>query len=501
MTINVANVTANQTFGSWLTTTNILARVITQNTVTLDSTSGGSKSTGNGYVIGSFGANNLYVGAGIAGGNLTSNSTLNLIGNIAFQYNTANLATITSNSTYSNLTLNTNTFIANTTGNISLTSAYLLLSTSNAVFSNSLSVNGSITVANTIAVTGNATFSNTLAATGNATFSNNVSVAGSLSSANLTVTTNTASFGNSFYSLSNGSVGIGTNTPDSTLKVVGTANITGNSAVGGYLNIANGITVSNTLSVNSSFVNVTANMSIGGNLNVTGNLIYTGVSSGNMMPISNNSYYLGNTSLYWNFEYVSNLYTNNITVSNTFTTTGNATFSNVATFNGNVVFSNNTIFNTNPTVNGSLTVTGNASVSGSLTITNFTANNITATSNLSANGVFILNQVSQSIANSYTFSNTTTPANVDIFSASSYRSLEYLVQLVDSSLGLPAYHITKILVVHDNVTTYMTEYGTIFNTQNLGTFTTGINAGSLFLQLTPTTANVVCKFVRTAFTV
>ena len=489
MTITVANVSANQTFGSWLTTTNILARIASQNTVTLDSTTGGSKSTGNGYVIGSFGANNIYVGAGIAGGNLTSNSTLNLIGNIAFQYNTANLATITSNGTYSNFTLNTNTFIANATGNISLTGTNLLISASNAAFSNSISANGSLTVANTLAVTGNATFSN------------NVNIAGSLSSANLTVTTNAVSFGSAAYILSNGSIGIGTNTPDSTFKLVGTANITGNSAVGGFLTVANGVTVSNSLIVNSSFVNVISSMSVGGNLNVTGNLIYTGVSSGNMMPIANNAYYMGNTSLYWNTEYVTNLYTNNITISNTFNATGNATFSNVVTFNSNVIFTSNTLFNTNPTVNGSLTVTGNASVSGSLNITTFTANNITASSNLSANGVFILNQVAQSVANTYTFANTTTPANVDIFSASSYRSLEYLVQLVDSSLGLPAYHITKILVVHDNVTTYMTEYGTIFNTQNLGTFTTGINAGSLFLQLTPTTSNVVCKFVRTAFTV
>ena len=165
MTITVANVSANQTFGSWLTTTNILARIASQNTVTLDSTTGGSKSTGNGYVIGSFGANNIYVGAGIAGGNLTSNSTLNLIGNIAFQYNTANLATITSNGTYSNFTLNTNTFIANATGNISLTGTNLLISASNAAFSNSISANGSLTVANTLAVTGNATFANTLAVT------------------------------------------------------------------------------------------------------------------------------------------------------------------------------------------------------------------------------------------------------------------------------------------------------------------------------------------------
>ena len=47
----------------------------------------------------------------------------------------------------------------------------------------------------------------------------------------------------------------------------------------------------------------------------------------------------------------------------------------------------------------------------------------------------------------------------------------------------------------------MTEYGTVFNPQNLGTFTSGITAGNLYLQLTPTTANVVCKFMRTVVTV
>ena len=87
----------------------------------------------------------------------------------------------------------------------------------------------------------------------------------------------------------------------------------------------------------------------------------------------------------------------------------------------------------------------------------------------------------------------------DLFLASTYRSAEYTIQLIDSSLATPAYEITKIFVTHDASQAYMTEYGQIYNTQLLGTFTSGINGGNFFLQLTPTTANVVCKFTRTSF--
>ena len=58
MTITVTTVANNQSFGGWLATTNRLANIASQNTVTIDYTSGGSLSTGNGYVNGYFGANN-----------------------------------------------------------------------------------------------------------------------------------------------------------------------------------------------------------------------------------------------------------------------------------------------------------------------------------------------------------------------------------------------------------------------------------------------------------
>ena len=74
MTIATANVSANQTFGAWLTLTNKLARIISQNTVTVDSTTGGSQTIGNGHVLGYFGADYLYSNVSFTANAITSDS-------------------------------------------------------------------------------------------------------------------------------------------------------------------------------------------------------------------------------------------------------------------------------------------------------------------------------------------------------------------------------------------------------------------------------------------
>ena len=138
----------------------------------------------------------------------------------------------------------------------------------------------------------------------------------------------------------------------------------------------------------------------------------------------------------------------------------------------------------NTTPNATLQVQGNANVSGNAVI----------------GGTILINNIITAYANSYTFSNSIAAANIDVFSSSTYRSAEYTLQLYDTTLATPAFEITKILIIHDNSNnTYMTEFGQIYNSQLLGTFTSGITAGNLYLQLTPTTANVVCKFIRNTF--
>lgn len=69
MTITVSTVANTQTFGAWLATTNRLANLMSQNTVTSDSSNTGSVTTGNTFVNGYFGATYLVVGPALDSSN------------------------------------------------------------------------------------------------------------------------------------------------------------------------------------------------------------------------------------------------------------------------------------------------------------------------------------------------------------------------------------------------------------------------------------------------
>lgn len=82
MTIPVSNVdVVTDTFGSWVQKTNQIAGILTANAVTVDVTSTGSVSTGNGFVNGIFGACTL-VASTLRGGNVAVSNTLNIEGNV-----------------------------------------------------------------------------------------------------------------------------------------------------------------------------------------------------------------------------------------------------------------------------------------------------------------------------------------------------------------------------------------------------------------------------------
>ena len=252
MTINVANVSSNQSFGAWLNTTNLLTVMMSQNTVTVDSTAGGSKSTGNGYIFGSFGANTLFVGNSISGGNLTSNSTLFVLGNTVFQYATSNLISVNANTNGSNVSTNANTIYLTTpiTGNTTISGGVLYLNTVNVNIQNVLSVGG------------------------------NTFITGALSSANLTTTTNVVTIGTSTYHVANGNVGIGNTAPNATLQVQGNANISGNVVISGTTTTGNTTVIGN-LVVGTNGTNVTiTNTSINIDDTVYANSSYVTVANG-----------------------------------------------------------------------------------------------------------------------------------------------------------------------------------------------------------------------------
>lgn len=177
------------------------------------------------------------------------------------------------------------------------------------------------TLSNTIAVTGNATFSNTIAVVGQATFTANVVV-------------DTSTF---YVDTTNHRVGVITTTPDASLSVAGTANVSGNTTIGGKL------------------VQV-ANASFSNTIVVTGNA----------------------------------------TFSNTIAVTGPATFSNTVTIAANVAVDTNVLFvdtlNNRVGINDAtpavaLAITGSSTVSANLTANNLLINaDATINGNLSVNG-------------------------------------------------------------------------------------------------------------------
>jgi len=83
------------------------------------------------------------------------------------------------------------------------------------------------------------------------------------------------------------------------------------------------------------------------------------------------------------------------------------------------------------------------------------------------------------LLSSYTsgFIVTNSNINLDSFSASSYRTAKYVVQIVDGT----KVHVEEILVFHDGTNVYMTEYAIATSQGELGTFDAGLSAGTVTL--------------------
>lgn len=257
MAIPLANVATTDTFQTWLNTTNFLATYMSGSVVTVNSTF--SSTTGNGAVVGSFGATTLFANSALRGGNSSVASTLNITSNTVI------------------------TGTANVSGVASFASA---------VNAASLSVTG------TANVFGAAGFSSTvnaasLGVSGQAVFSSSVSAA------NLTTTTNTVTFGSAVYISGNGNVGVGTATPGSPLTISGNALVSGSLTLTGSLTTNTFVSPSASFSGNVSILgtNVTANnlLLIGDGTNAfirptnSGSFLFLGANnSSNLVTIASN---------------------------------------------------------------------------------------------------------------------------------------------------------------------------------------------------------------------
>lgn len=533
MTISVANVLTTDTFGSWLTRTNTLATIASQNAVTVDATAGGSLSTGNGYVNGFFGANTVVAFTGIAGGSLTTGNTLNLLTNTVFGFGGTNVVMMTANATTANVVISSNAItLSAVNGNTRISGNFLNVNASTTnVTSTSLNANSNVTITgnttlkanstfNILSVTGNSSVAVLLANTTNTTFVGNVTVANSVIVNNLANVNQLNVYG------------------AVTSNIAGNLRVEGSVSIGGtfsYTGSANGDLIPATTDFfrlgNSSlrWADLWSNNVYATTANVT-SLVVTGNTSfaNSLIPAANVTQNVGSSALYWNQAFVANTNSNNVIVSNNVFVPAGTAAAPTVTFTGNtdtglfrsatatlavaaagtqkmtvnattvavnaaITAANTFTLTGNATFSNTITVTGNATLSNTLTVAGVT----TLSSNVATPATLILNNIAHQFANSFTFNNSTATANVDTVSASLYRSYEYTVQLSDATTSPARYQLTKLLLVHDGTTPYLTEYGIIFNSSQMGLFDAVINAGNIALQLTPTSANVVVRFVRT----
>jgi hypothetical protein len=99
-------------------------------------------------------------------------------------------------------------------------------------------------------------------------------------------------------------------------------------------------------------------------------------------------------------------------------------------------------------------------------------------------------------SNTFTTGSTSQVA-VDSFSASTYRSAKYEVQVTSGT----DYHVIELRVVHDGTTTYLAQYGEILTSSSLGTFDTDISGGNVRLLFTGVNAVSVVKVIRDAINI
>ncbi len=217
-------------------------------------------------------------------------------------------------------------------------------------------VSGAVRLANTLAVIGNTTLSNTIAVTGNATFSNTLTVSGNVqfNSTGLHTIAGNVNFdsGTLFVDSINNRVGFNNSSPDATISITGTANISSSMWVGGNTSLATGL-VTATTNATSNVVAV-----VGANVNIDAGTLF--------VDQVNNRVGVNNTSP-----------DASLAVTGTANVSGPSRFANTVTVIGNTTLSNTL------SVAGAANLQSSANVGATLGVTGATtlANTLAVTGN------------------------------------------------------------------------------------------------------------------------
>ena len=93
---------------------------------------------------------------------------------------------------------------------------------------------------------------------------------------------------------------------------------------------------------------------------------------------------------------------------------------------------------------------------------------------------------------------TTNEQLIDRFSLTNYRSVKYFVQMTNGT----DYHVTEVVIMHDDTNVYISEYGTMYSNASLGTLSADISGDYVRLLATPTNSTTTSvKGHRTLVTV
>jgi hypothetical protein len=352
----------------------------------------------------------------------------------------------------------------------------------------SLTVGGNVSVANTVTTTDlrvTGTTDSTNKTTGAATVAGGLGVAGTIIASRIISGTASINSGTSSTSTATGDlvvvggVGIGQD-----IYVGGNARIlstvTSNSTLTGALVVTGGVGIGNDLVVGGSITRsgtVTKNVinSLGAGLVLSTATFIDLQSTGSLTGVAS-IYSFGRPTITAtqnpNWADAATLYIDNAPAF----TNGDATNKwSLFIANGNVKINTTTVNNQN-TTSGALVVAGGIGAAGNIT------------SGAQVKGLTV--KVDDNLISSpkVTGKTDSTPVTIDTYTANQFTTAKYLVQIVD--LGTPnKFHVVELVVTYDGTSgapgTYISQYGLITNTGELGAFDVTYSGGTLSVVFTP----------------
>jgi hypothetical protein len=90
-------------------------------------------------------------------------------------------------------------------------------------------------------------------------------------------------------------------------------------------------------------------------------------------------------------------------------------------------------------------------------------------------------------AGSLTTTATTANQILDSVTASTVRTLRYIIQAVNTTTT--EFHATSLMIIHDGTTVFLTEYATVLTGTSLASFDADISGGNLRILVTPTNSS------------